>query len=171
MTAIYRKIYEQHYGPIPKDPNGRSMDIHHIDGNHSNNDISNLKLVTVQEHYDIHYAQEDWTACQLLALRLKITPEERSLISSRSNKERIANGTHNLLGGEHQRKQQADRIANGTHHLVGNSLLAQERNSKRLKEGTHNFLIKSRCPHCNKEGFKASMSRNHFDKCKLKINE
>ena len=52
----YRKIYEDHYGQIPLDEEGRSYDIHHIDGNHNNNDISNLKAVTIQEHYDIHYA-------------------------------------------------------------------------------------------------------------------
>jgi len=36
-TTKYRKIYEQHNGPIPK-----GMDIHHIDGNHANNDPNNL---------------------------------------------------------------------------------------------------------------------------------
>ena len=40
----YRKIYEQHYGPIPKDTDGRSYEIHHIDGNHNNNDINNLRV-------------------------------------------------------------------------------------------------------------------------------
>ena len=40
-TKKHRKIYEQYHGiKIPKD-----MEIHHIDGNHSNNDINNLKLV------------------------------------------------------------------------------------------------------------------------------
>ena len=54
----YRKIYKQYYGPIPKDEFGRRYDIHHIDGNHDNCDASNLKAVTIQEHYDIHYQQE-----------------------------------------------------------------------------------------------------------------
>jgi hypothetical protein len=34
---IYRKIYEQNYGHIPKDSAGRTYEIHHIDGNHKNN--------------------------------------------------------------------------------------------------------------------------------------
>jgi len=55
-TTNYRKIYEQYYGPIPRDEQGRSYEIHHIDGNHSNNDPTNLKCVSIQEHYDIHYS-------------------------------------------------------------------------------------------------------------------
>jgi hypothetical protein len=35
--SIYRKIYEQNFGPIPKDGDGRSYDVHHIDGNRNNN--------------------------------------------------------------------------------------------------------------------------------------
>jgi hypothetical protein len=57
--SIYRKIYEQNFGPIPKEPNGRTYEIHHIDGNHNNNDPTNLSAMTIQEHYDIHYSQGD----------------------------------------------------------------------------------------------------------------
>jgi len=77
-TKQHRKIYEQHYGI--KIPEG--MEIHHIDGHHSNNDINNLKLVTWQEHYDIHYSQGDWAACLLISGRHSITPEERSRLAS-----------------------------------------------------------------------------------------
>jgi len=67
------------------------MEIHHIDGNHSNNEINNLKLVTWQEHYDIHYSQGDWAACLLISGRHSIPPEERSrlasLAASKANKE------------------------------------------------------------------------------------
>lgn len=58
--SIYRKIYEQTFGPIPVDSSGRTYEIHHIDGNHLNNDIENLKAMTIQEHYDIHNAQGDF---------------------------------------------------------------------------------------------------------------
>jgi hypothetical protein len=86
-TKKHRKIYEQYYKiKIPK-----RMEIHHIDGNHSNNDINNLKLVTEKEHYDIHYAQGDWAACLLLSKRNAISPEERSRLASlaatKANKE------------------------------------------------------------------------------------
>jgi len=78
--SIHRKIYEAFHGvKIPK-----FMDIHHIDGDHSNNDISNLKLVSIQEHYDIHYSQGDWGAAYMVSLRLKlsVSDAERSNIAS-----------------------------------------------------------------------------------------
>ena len=40
----YRKLWESHNGPIPKDNEGRSYEIHHVDGNHQNNVIENLKI-------------------------------------------------------------------------------------------------------------------------------
>jgi hypothetical protein len=72
-TNKYRKIYEHHHGPIPKDDQGRSFHIHHIDGDHNNNDPTNLKAVSVQEHYDIHYSQQDWLACWKLGQTLRLT--------------------------------------------------------------------------------------------------
>lgn len=49
----YRKIYETHYGKIQK-----GYHIHHIDGNPLNNEISNLKCVSSEEHAKIH--QDDF---------------------------------------------------------------------------------------------------------------
>ena len=58
----YRKIYESHHGTIPRDAAGRTSEIHHIDCNHENNAIENLQCVSIQQHYDIHYSQEEWGA-------------------------------------------------------------------------------------------------------------
>lgn len=76
-TKHHRKIYKEHFGPIPK-----GMDIHHIDGYHSNNDPDNLKAVTIREHYDIHYSQGDYGAAYMVAKRLVLTVEEKSHIAS-----------------------------------------------------------------------------------------
>ena len=103
-TDHYRKIYENHYGPIPFDDEGRTYEIHHIDGDHSNNNPANLKAVTLKEHYDIHYLQEDWSACQLISLRLAISPEERSRISTLTQIKRVKDGTHPFLGDATTRK-------------------------------------------------------------------
>lgn len=128
----YRKIYEQHHGPIPKEPNGRSYEIHHIDGDHTNNNPENLKAVTLQEHYDIHYAQGDYGACYYMASqRMDRTPEEISHIASLQQQARVANGTHHLLGGEIQRKL----VAEGRHHLLSGEI--QRKSSlRRGAEGT-----------------------------------
>jgi hypothetical protein len=97
-TNIHRKIYKQHYGEIPVDSDGRTYDIHHIDGDDSNNDISNLIAVSIKEHYVIHEAQSDWGACIAIEMRMGRDPD---LISD-LNRKKVEEGTHHLLGGEIQ---------------------------------------------------------------------
>jgi hypothetical protein len=154
----YRKIYEQHHGPIPVDEFGKSYDIHHIDGDRSNNDPSNLKAVSLQEHIDIHLAQGDWGAVQAIYLRMVSTPEQRSAVARELNRARVAagthpwlgpennmrkvlNGTHQFLGGEIQRKVTADRLAAGTHNFQ--LMTKEERRNiqlKRIERGDHPFV-------------------------------
>ena len=86
----YRKIYEQYHGPIPIDSDGRTYDIHHIDGDHTNNAIENLVAVPIQEHYRIHKEQKDWGACWSISLRMNITVAERSEIAKLATKKRRA---------------------------------------------------------------------------------
>jgi len=136
----YRKIWESYYGPIPKDENNRTYEIHHIDNNHSNNDISNLKLVTIQEHYDIHYAQGDYAACFCIATRMKVSPDELSQIMKQVQQKRLKDGTHHNLSGEHQRKHQLKLVAENKHNFIN-------LNKKRVKDGTHNFLGSSNPSH------------------------
>lgn len=116
----YRKIWEAHYGPIPKDNDGRSYEIHHIDGNHNNDAIENLRLVTIQEHYDIHFEQGDYGACLAIIMRMNVPIELSKKLQS-----------------ELSRKVALRRIAEGTHNF--SSELSKQVQSKRLKEGTHNF--------------------------------
>jgi hypothetical protein len=78
----HRKIYEQHKGPIPKDEDGKSFEIHHKDGNRENNQIDNLLCVTIKEHYKIHYEQGDFGACVLIAKRMNLPPDHISKIQS-----------------------------------------------------------------------------------------
>jgi hypothetical protein len=84
-NIYHRKIWESNLGPIPKDSDGRSYEIHHIDGNHFNNDINNLKCISIQEHYNIHYSQGDYKACLIMANRMKISPQEKSRLAVLSN--------------------------------------------------------------------------------------
>lgn len=46
---LHRLIWEKHNGEIPK-----GYQIHHIDGNKLNNDISNLQLISAEEHTRLH---------------------------------------------------------------------------------------------------------------------
>jgi hypothetical protein len=86
-TKIHRRIYEDYHNVrIPS-----TMDIHHIDGNHFNNNISNLKLVSLQEHYDIHYLQGDYSAAFRIAQRMGVSKKEKSrlasMVATKANKE------------------------------------------------------------------------------------
>jgi hypothetical protein len=154
----HRKVWIAHNGPIPKDSDGRAMEIHHIDGNHSNNSIHNLKLVTLQEHYDIHYSQGDYGACYYMMIeRMNKTPEDISKMASLHQRTRVKNRTHNLLGSAMTNK----RKANGTHNFIGSSNPVYARiasgqlskdttkdNYRRLAEGTHPSQIKLSCLEC-----------------------
>lgn len=138
----YRKIWESHYGPIPKDSEGRSYEIHHIDGNHKNDSIENLKLVTIQEHYDIHFEQDDYGACLAIIMRMNVPIElSKKLQSDLSRKvalRRIAEGTHNF-SSELSKKVQKDRLENGSHNFQGEkgSRNAVQRNKKLVESGKH----------------------------------
>jgi hypothetical protein len=79
MSNYYRKIWEDANGLIPKDDQGRSYEIHHIDGNRKNNDLSNLMCVSIDEHIRIHAEQGELGAVQLITKRLNLTYDEYML--------------------------------------------------------------------------------------------
>ena len=58
--SVYRKVWITANGEIPFDDDGRTYHIHHVDGNRSNNDLSNLRCVSIMDHYRIHERQCDW---------------------------------------------------------------------------------------------------------------
>ena len=187
-TQDYRRIYYQHYGEVPKDEFGRVYDIHHKDGDHTNNSPHNLVAIPIQEHYNIHYANGDWGACVMIGLRMKLSPAEISNLNSmaakkrvqdgthhwttaehstnlsKRNREAIANGTHHMLGGEIQRNVQNRRVKAGIHHLCGPSF-----NLTMIANGVHPSQKEFRCPHCGTVGKGATNAKRwHFDNCKKK---
>ena len=138
-TNQYRRIYSNHYGLIPKEPNGRSYEIHHIDGNHSNNNPNNLVAVTLQEHFDIHYRQKDYYAASRIAQKLKLPPEEMSRLATKSNLNRVQNGTHPFLKRSDGSSISSDKVKDGScvllRRLDGTSI-----SQDRVKNGTHHLL-------------------------------
>jgi hypothetical protein len=184
--SIYRKIYEQHFGPIPKDSEGRTFEIHHIDGNRLNNCPENLRAVSIEEHFKIHKEQGDYAAALLISSRMNIGSSKKSELAKlnavkqmsdgtnglfSSNQKRMVNGTHHFLNDAFQSKVRSifqERLNNNTHHMLGNSL-----SKKRLEENTHNFLllnsIKYHCAICNKTGKGPAFKAKHFPKCEAII--
>jgi hypothetical protein len=187
----YRKIYQDNFGPIPKDEYGRTFEIHHIDGDNWNNTPSNLKALSIKEHYELHKSQGDHAEAWAIGCRMKISPDELSNLAHLSNiktmnsgvnpfsnpairmkgtiaarevhLEKIKNNEFHLQSGVIQSKASQERVSNGTHNMLGSSM-----NESMIKNGSHPSKIIVTCPHCNKSGGKPGMMTRHFDKCRLR---
>jgi hypothetical protein len=142
---FYRSLWKEHYGSIPKDENGISYEIHHIDGNSANNDIMNLKCVSIEEHYDIHFQQKDWGACFIIAKRMKLTKEKISDLASKAGKicaeKQLKNGKHNFLNDDIRTKA----IQNSFYRTEHGKEIRLEKNKKMYDEKTNKFYDKDFC--------------------------
>lgn len=186
---FYRKVWIDHNGPISLDEEGRTYEIHHIDGDRRNNDPSNLIALSIKDHYDIHYKQGDWGACHRIAIKMKLSPETISENARRAAQKRVDDGNHHFVGGSIQRNAMNKRVQAGTHNFLGGGIqrkrvdegthhllsgqIQRKQQQRRLSEGIHNFQRQPNpnedivtCPHCGKSGAKPGMKRWHFDKCK-----
>jgi hypothetical protein len=139
----YRKIYEDHYGKIPIDELGRSYDIHHKDGDRSNNDPSNLVALSRKQHYQVHYDQGDYFAAWLIAKDIDKTGEELGELSRQHAKKLVESGKHNLLKRPDGTSVASDRVKDGTHHLLSGDIQRRV-NMERLANGTHQCLKKGK---------------------------
>jgi hypothetical protein len=158
----YRKIWESHNGPIPKDSDDRSYEIHHKDGDRSNNDITNLKLVTIQEHYDIHFLQCDWAACQSIAFRMNLSPEEHSKRQSDLARRRINEGSHPFVdpvirAGIDKKTgvREREKIKAGK-----SQLFTKKANDKRIK--SHNAAVATGTHHTLTVEYAESVRKNQY---------
>lgn len=170
-TNKYRKIYENHYGTIPKDNDGRKYEIHHIDGNKQNNNPTNLKCVSIQEHYDIHFSQGDWSACFMMADRMKLSTQEKSILSSKAQRFRVEQGTHHFLfrtAEDFTPEWKANISAAKKGKPTWNKgILRTEEEKAKMREG-HSKREHINCSHCGRTIDKPNFTRYHGDKCKSK---
>jgi hypothetical protein len=90
-------VWIEHHGSIPVDEHGRSYEIHHIDGDRKNNDISNLLCVSIQEHYNIHLRQGDYAACLRIAAKMQIPPNELKELAKKAAKKRWSDKSYRNL--------------------------------------------------------------------------
>jgi hypothetical protein len=86
-TNNYRKVYKVHNGPIPIDQNGKRYHIHHIDGNRANNHFTNLIALSIEDHYQIHFDQQDWNACIKLYAQMGKSNQETSELAQTLSKQ------------------------------------------------------------------------------------
>ena len=172
-----RKIWIKHHGEIPVDANGRKYDIHHIDGDHTNNDISNLIALSIDDHYKVHLEQHDYRACHAIGLRMNTLPSEISAIARQNALDRFSSGTHpfqhlgnrEYLKGKNNpmcrpevAKKQGDTMRGKTKSLVHKSAMskaAKARCSEKVK-----------CKYCGIEASMMNYRRWHNENCKEKNN-
>jgi hypothetical protein len=117
-NAIARKIYKSVHKIIPKDSEGRSFEIHHIDGDHTNNDINNLVAISLEQHYNVHIERGDLAAAHRIAGRLSMSGEEISELARKRNQKWVEEGRHNWQGGDQQRELNKKRVEAGTHNFL-----------------------------------------------------
>ena len=100
----YKKIWEN----TNKQKLPSNKEIHHIDGDHNNNDPSNLLAVTIEEHLDIHLKQNDYGAVQAILMRMERTENHIALLRQAASKHQIKlleNGQHNFQKQENKEKR------------------------------------------------------------------
>lgn len=133
--SVYRKIWEEAHGPIPTDANGRTYEIHHIDGDRNNSDLSNLICLSIEDHYKLHLAQGDYNEAMAVYHRMNKSPEEVARVCSEIMKARMAQPEEQ----ERSRKLMLDRWANNKDYAEKMRKILAECSRQRVADGTHNF--------------------------------
>ena len=163
----YRQLWEKNNGPIPNDEQGRPYDIHHIDNDAANNNINNLKCVSLQEHYNIHFAQKDYWACQAISIRLSIPEEERRTMLALSAIQRRGIPRPDIRGDLNpmRNKEVAKKLS-----IATKGYPKTEEGRKAIGDSQRNRLSKKiNCIHCNKIMDEMNHNRWHGNKCRSKI--
>lgn len=78
---LHRYIWEQYNGEIPKD-----YEIHHIDHNKDNNDISNLEMLTKEEHKKRHNEEISDNVKEKYRINLEKNARPKAIEWHKSNK-------------------------------------------------------------------------------------
>lgn len=201
MLKKYRrehtKIWKQRHGKIPRDKDGRSYEIHHLDGNPENNNIDNLICVSIQEHYNIHKSQGDYGAAFLIANRMKEKPSDIAEVARQGSLKRLREGTHNFqdpnfprsldhnkekVVAKDLRNKKIIRVSkeefDSKEYLVGHNYgRTQEKvhnnrgHNKGKKWRQQNKEVPAHiCKYCGFTGRGSLVSRWHNDNCKYKEN-
>ena len=160
IYSQHRKIWEQANGPIPVDSDGRTYEIHHINGDPTDDSLENLMCVSIQEHYNIHYEQGDYGAAFLIAGRMKTKPETIRETAKKAGKasarKLLQQGTHNFQTmlrddewksknfykteeGKVVRKKLNQRMYEEGTNSFFDPEAAKARQAKLIKEGKHNL--------------------------------
>jgi hypothetical protein len=187
----YRKLWKEYHGiDIPKDEQGRSYEIHHVDGNRSNNSIENLVCVSIEEHKRIHLEQGDIGSANLIADRFDKV-YERGWQHSKETKRKMSEA-HKGINTWSKGRPNPQKIVEcpyckkigGQSGMVKyhfDNCLQKPGNEALTRKISEEIKAKYRkpkskitipqpvvCEYCGKKGGPRAMKRWHFDNCKKK---
>lgn len=152
----YRRIYEEHYGPIPK-----GYHVHHKDFNHNNDNPENLEALLPDDHAMKHGFLSNFIMSQARATdlaRLRNLGRKHTTEWITEAKKRMLGNTFRL-GKRHTeefKKRKSSQML-GKRYALGN----------RFKR---NIEPESMCPHCKYISRSAgNMKRWHFDACRERV--
>ena len=166
MTSYqYRKIYSASYGISLEDMKG--YDVHHIDGNHENNRPENLKLLTPEEHAEIHQHEfvswarkgsELGNAAFIERLKTK-GPTEKELAYRKILGKRAKKGIHNQPHSEETKKRiSQNKIEWHKNHK--HSLLGKTTYEIKDPNGQKHIVSEGATSWCKKRGINLSNLRH-----------
>lgn len=148
MSKDYRKLYERYYQATLLD----GIEIHHIDGNHFNNDPLNLQAVTLEEHYNIHKSQNDYYACVMIAQRMKIKPEDWTEMAQINGRKSALANMNNGVGLMHWIKNNPDKAKEAA--ALGGKIAGKKCSNEKI--GIHAFTKEEKILVASKGGKKSS---------------
>lgn len=171
----YRQIWKNYYGSIPKDENGISYQIHHIDGDRSNNDISNLICISIKEHYKIHLEQGDFAAAHAIKTKMKNHEQFLGWNHKEETKQKISKSLKGkyIKSEESIKRQIESKIKNGTIKLKEETKNKISQSLKGKKRPPMSEECKKKIGNSNK-GKKRDNGRigaKHSEESKMKIGE
>ncbi len=146
----YRKVWIKHHGEIPFDSEGRSYDIHHIDGDRKNNDISNLICLSVEDHLKIHLEQyektgniKDLASYRILCGRLQ---KDVKTLSGYKISDKTKEKIRRKLTGHKRPPDVVERVGNALKGIVWSKDALQKRSNglKRYYETATDEELKER---------------------------
>jgi hypothetical protein len=163
--ADYRKIWKDANGPIPLDELGRTYEIHHIDGNRKNNELSNLQCVSIEEHYKIHIQQKEYGSAFIIAQRLNMSLEEMKILTQQMANSKKGKDPWNKGKSGIYTQETKDRIAIATSksskgRIPWNKGLDKEtdervkKSSKKISDSLKGLLVGEKNPMKNAENAK-----------------
>ena len=158
MYLLHRYVWEYHNGEIPK-----GYDIHHINGDKDNNDISNLEVIQRCEHLKQHWASKSDDEIQKYRENMKeaALPQAIKWHGSEQGKEWHKEHYQQMKERLHQRKEFECKNCGKKYFATRSGFCCNAcKSAYRRKTGVDNINVI--CEYCGKEFVTSKYSKARF---------